>query len=96
MREAAAWSLEPHICRACMSRLVSQPGEDEQTRYHCTNCGLERMGHDASVLCCCGLTVRRPTRSHRSGYHLVDAGIRCKPNPEPRPDFPSLIIAAET
>lgn len=90
------WTLEPHCCRSCFSRLVSQPGADGNTLYLCTNCGLEAVGADASALCCCGLKIRRPTKLHKSGHHLVDAGVRCGPNPDIRPDFPSLFIATET
>lgn len=64
-------------------------------RYQCTNCGLEAVGHDASVLCCCGMKVRKATRAHTSGTMLVDAGIRCMKNPEPTPDFPSLYVAGD-
>jgi hypothetical protein len=41
-----------------------------------------------AALCACGLQVRR------AGV-LVDAGLRCQPNPAPTPDFPSLFVAAE-
>lgn len=93
--QTQTWSLEPHICRSCFSRLVSQPGTDGNTRYQCTNCGIEASGVEASALCCCGLKIRRPTKLHKSGHHLVDAGVRCAPNPNIRPDFPSLFIACE-
>ena len=94
-QDSGVWRLEPHICRACFSRLVSQPTQDGR-RYQCTNCGQEAHGHDASVLCCCGLKIRRATHLHKSGQRLVDAGIRCQPNPEPRPEFPSLYVAMES
>ena len=93
-QESCAWRLEPHICRVCFSRLVSQPAAGGR-RYQCTNCGQEAVGHDASVLCCCGLKIRRATHQHTSGHRLVDAGVRCALNPDPRPDFPSLFVAAE-
>jgi hypothetical protein len=93
--DADAWRLEPHICRACFSRLVSQGAGGAARRYHCTNCGLEDVAADASVLCCCGTKIRRPTKGSKSGHTLVDAGIRCVANPAPTPDFPSVIVAAE-
>lgn len=93
-QDSCAWRLEPHICRACFSRLVSQPTQGGR-RYLCTNCGQEAHGHDASVLCCCGLKIRRPSRTGKSGVALVDAGVRCQPNPDPRPEFPSLYVAME-
>lgn len=90
-----AWRLEPHVCRACFSRLVSQPGEGGARRWQCTNCGQEAHGADAAVLCCCGLTIRRTGKGGASGAALVDAGIRCGQNPSPAPDFPSLFVALE-
>ena len=90
-----AWRLEPHICRACFSRLVSRGAGGVGRRYHCTNCGLEAVAPGADALCCCGTKIRRPTKSSKSGMTLVDAQIRCAVNPTPTPDFPSVIIAME-
>jgi hypothetical protein len=28
-----------------------------------------------------------------NGPRMVDAGLRCRPNPKPTPDFPSLFVA---
>lgn len=93
--DADAWRLEPHICRACFSRLVSQDHGGIDRRYHCTNCGLDAVAEAADALCCCGTKIRRPTKGAKSGTTLVDAGIRCIVNPAPTPDFPSVIVAAE-
>ena len=93
--DADAWRLEPHICRACFSRLVSRGVDGASRRYHCTNCGLEAAAESAEALCCCGTKIRRPTKGSKSGRTLVDAGIRCAANPAPTPDFPSVIIAME-
>ena len=90
-----SWRLEPHICRACFSRLVSQGADGAMRRYHCTNCGLEAVAPGADALCCCGTKIRRPTKGAKSGLALVDAQIRCAVNPTPTPDFPSVIIAME-
>ena len=90
-----SWRLEPHICRACFSRLVSRGVGGVDRRYHCTNCGLEAVAPGADALCCCGTKIRRPTKGSKSGHSLVDAGIRCIVNPSPTPDFPSVIMAAE-
>lgn len=90
-----SWRLEPHICRACFSRLVSRGADGADRRYHCTNCGLEAVAASAEALCCCGTKIRRPTKGSKSGTTLVDAGIRCVVNPVPTPDFPSVIVAAE-
>lgn len=92
-----SWRLEPHICRACFSRLVSQGTQGTQgtRRYHCTNCGLEAVAPGADALCCCGTKIRRPTKGSKSGHTLVDAQIRCIENPAPSPEMPSVIVAAE-
>lgn len=90
-----SWRLEPHICRACFSRLVSQGAGGASRRYHCTNCGLEAVAETADALCCCGTKIRRPTKGSKSGTTLVDAQIRCIENPSPSPEFPSVIVAAE-
>lgn len=92
--DADAWRLEPHVCRACFSRLVSRQAPGGRM-YHCTNCGLEAQGAGPEVLCSCGMKVRRPLKGAGSGHALVDAGVRCMPNPDPRPDFPSLFVAGE-
>lgn len=92
----APFRLEPHICRGCLSRLVSRavPGQPGRL-YVCTNCGVELVGAAPDAACCCGTKISRPRRDGTSGYRMVDAGIRCRPNPAPTPEFPSLIVAVE-
>jgi len=89
--------LEPHICRACHSRLCSTPipGRPGARLFACTNCSAQAEGHTAAVLCCCGTKLRRSGKSGRTGVAEVDAGIRCIANPEPTPEFPSLYVAAQ-
>lgn len=88
--------LEDHICRGCYGRLLSRPADAPGDRvYRCTNCGREETGRQVSVLCACGTKVRKATASGRSGLAVIDAGIRCQPNPEPTPEFPSEICAFE-
>lgn len=88
--ETWAWSLEPHVCRHCFGRLLSQPAAG-RTRYLCSNCGAEAHGDAPSVLCACGLALR----NHGPAGGTLDAGLRCQPNPAPSPDFPSRFVAAE-
>jgi hypothetical protein len=100
-----AWRLEPHVCRACFSRLVSCATETRvlddgplvpsMRLYQCTGCGVEALGSVPSVLCSCGLKLRKPTKAGRSGVALVDAGIRCVANPEIRAEFSQLFVAQE-
>ena len=89
--DGATWALEPHVCRHCFGRLVSAPAPGGARRYVCSNCGADAYGDAPDVLCACGLKLR----NHGPGPRLVDAGLRCQPNPNPRPDFPSLFVAAE-
>jgi ribosomal protein L37AE/L43A len=83
-----AWTLEPHVCRKCFARVVSRETLDDADRvYHCTNCGATEVGESPAVMCSCGTQLRRLGK-------LIDAGIRCQPNPSPSLEFPSLIVAA--
>lgn len=88
------WTLEPHICRKCFARLVSQPipGGD-LSRFACSNCGAEAEGPGVDALCCCGIKIRR-VKGGKAGS-LVDAGVRCILNPKPSLEFPSLYVASE-
>lgn len=89
--DGAIWALEPHVCRHCFGRLASTDAGEGRRRYQCTNCGAEAVGLSPDVLCSCGLKLRH----HGPGGGLVDAGLRCQPNPSPSPEFPSLFVAAE-
>ena len=88
------WQLEPHICRNCFSRLASQPLPGGSRHYACTNCGATADAGCADALCCCGIKIRKMGRGGKAGA-LVDAGVRCIPNPSPTPEFPSLYVASE-
>lgn len=90
---ASSWTLEPHVCRVCFSRLASKPLPAGGRLYQCTNCGLEAEGCRASALCACGTKIRRTRGDGRGVAQLVDAGIRCVPNPNKTPEFPALFIA---
>lgn len=93
-----AVQLEPHICRHCFGRLASHEiflsNGSIGREFVCTNCGAAAEGQDASVLCCCGIKVRKPGEDSRVIDDEVDAGIRCHPNPNPTPAFPALIVAS--
>jgi hypothetical protein len=84
----AGWTLEPHVCRHCFGRLASMA-----EAVVCTNCGATEVGPGVKVsaLCACGVKINR---SGLFGSVLVDAGLRCQPNPSPTPDFPSVFVAA--
>lgn len=94
------WHLEDHVCRKCFGRVVSRPVTDAAnctTRlYLCTNCGAEAQHDKADAICCCGIKIKRAGRSGtKASSTLVDAGVRCIPNPEISPMFPSQIVASE-
>lgn len=93
--EPQHWRLEPHVCKSCFARLVSsQVAGSELRLYQCTNCGAEAQHSNADALCCCGLKIRKMGRNGKAGA-MVDAGVRCIPNPEPSPLFPNLFVASE-
>lgn len=85
----AARTLEPHVCRYCFGRLASLIGPDGLPSVECTNCGAVIAG-PVSNLCACGVKIRR---DGPAGPRWVDAGLRCKPNPGPTPEFPSVFVA---
>lgn len=87
--------LEPHVCRACFGRIASEPvGPDGQRRYFCACCGLEAVGHKASVVCACGIKLRKAKGDGRTSEVLVDAGIRCHENRSRSPEFPAVYVAS--
>lgn len=89
------WRLEPHICRSCFGRLVSRHLAGDLHEYRCTNCEATSQHTDATMACCCGIKVRKRNGAGRSGGPMVDAGIRCIPNPEKSPSFPAAYVASE-
>ena len=86
--------LEPHVCRACFGRIASEPAADGQRRYFCACCGLEAVGHKASVVCACGIKLRKAKGDGRTSEVLVDAGIRCHENRSRSPEFPAVYVAS--
>ena len=86
-----SWRLEPHVCRSCFSRIASKRADKPGERiFECTNCGLSGQGQKASVVCSCGIKLRKHRGDGRSGEVLADAGIRCHENQKRTPEFPSL------
>lgn len=84
-------TLEPHVCRHCFGRLASEALAGTRRRFECTNCGASATGSKSDVLCACGLQLRH----HGPNRGTVDAGIRCRANPSPTPEFPSLFVAGQ-
>lgn len=87
------WRLEPHVCRHCFARIASAKTEHGRL-YRCTNCGLEGEGGKPGVVCACGIKLRKARADGRSGEAMIDAGVRCHPNPDPSPSNPSLYVAS--
>lgn len=85
------WRLEAHCCRVCMGRIASRQSDtDEDKRlYQCTNCGLEAEGHKPSVLCACGMKIRKG-----KGGHMVSAGLQCHENHARGPEFPAVYVVS--
>ena len=92
MSRAYTWRLEPHVCRSCFSRIVSRPldEDDDKRLYHCPNCGMEAEGSRASVLCACGMKVRKGKNA------WIDAGVRCHLNQARSPEFVSVYTATHS
>lgn len=89
------WSITAHVCVACMGRLLERPlkagegsgiaGREHERMYRCADCGIQRFGLSASVLCTCGLKV--------NGRH--NFGMRCAKNRDVSPEFSAEIIAQQ-
>lgn len=92
----ASLRLEPHVCSSCFGRVASEIScaETGARRYFCTSCGLDAVGHKASVMCACGIKLRKPKGDGRSSAVMVDAGIRCHENRSPSLEFPALYVAS--
>lgn len=92
------YRLEPHVCRTCFARVASteviNPDLSITRRYVCTSCGAEANGTQPSVLCCCGIRMRKTLENGKPGNEMIDAGIRCHANENVRPDFPALFVAS--
>lgn len=76
--------LEPHVCRHCFGRLVSRPASEPLREFECSNCGAAAVGPSSEVLCACG---------HPAPPGVFSGLLRCAPNPNPTPEFPSLFVA---
>lgn len=88
------YSLEPHVCRVCFSRIASTPNASVGRRlFVCTNCGASATSSTAASVCACGLKMRKGGKSGTTGA-LVDMGVRCKPNDAISPELPSLYVAS--
>lgn len=93
---APLFELTDHICRVCYGRVVkgARPDgepDDHAHTWRCTNCGVEAVARQVSSLCACGQRLK-PLKSKGPWR---DAGVRCVRNPNPSPEFPSLIVAVE-
>lgn len=96
IKKSEQWELEPHVCKTCFGRLASRPVPGGDLRiYRCTNCGAEAQHTHADAVCCCGIKIKRAGRNGTKSGSLVDAGVRCIPNPERSPMFPSELVASE-
>jgi len=95
IKKKEGWDLEPHICVKCFGRIVSKPLPDGQMLYRCTICGRESTGDSPKVACCCGMKIKRAGKHGTKSGSLIDAGVRCIPNPAPSAEWPNEIVASE-
>jgi len=80
------WQVESHVCMACFGRVLSRKVDVGQLRvWRCSNCGAEAEAPKVSALCACGARIG-----------TKNAGLRCVPNPDRRPEVPAEIIVKET
>ncbi len=84
-QEEFQYIITKHVCRVCFGRVLMRETFDHVKIYKCSNCGVERTGERESAICCCGTKLR----------YGKDMGIRCIPNPDVRPEFPSEIVAVQ-
>lgn len=78
------WHITDHVCGLCLGRVALSAAAPHVAR--CTNCERrgEAVGPKAGSVCACRIRIG-----------ARDAGIRCVPNPNPRPEMPGHIIAKE-
>ena len=79
------WVITDHICRVCFGRVLMREAFDHKRTYRCSCCGIEADGRTEAAVCCCGIKLKTG----------VDAGIRCGPNTDKSPEFPSEIVATQ-
>lgn len=79
------WVITAHVCRCCFGRVLMREAFDRKKTFRCSNCGIEAEGRTEAAICSCGIKLKTG----------VDAGIRCGPNPDKTPEFPSEIVASQ-
>jgi len=52
------YSLEQHVCRYCLGRVLSAPLAAGTHEFKCANCGHSEIGTDVRLLCVCGLSIK--------------------------------------
>ncbi|MBT9100032.1 hypothetical protein [Methylovulum psychrotolerans] len=52
------YSLEQHVCRYCLGRILSAPLAAGVREFKCANCGHSESGSEVKVLCVCGLSIK--------------------------------------
>ncbi len=87
-KDAFSWEITDHACRVCLGRVLMRRTFDGKRVYRCACCGIEREGHSAASVCCCGIKLRQ-------GHGQMDSGIRCVPNPERTPENMAQIVAVQ-
>lgn len=81
--QAPTWAITEHVCRVCFGRVLVREAFDRRRTYRCSNCGVQADGQSEAVVCSCGIKLKTG----------IDAGIRCAPNVDRSPEWPSEITA---
>lgn len=72
------WTITPHACRWCLSRVLQQGHV-----FRCSTCG--RTGNRTEEVCGCGLVPP----GHKKP---VEGGYRCAANPTPSVTDPAEVV----
>lgn len=86
---AENWTVEDHVSRCCLARVLRRLGPEGRV-YMCSDCGREERGDSRT-----GSTIHPTICACGTRYGTRDAGVRCTPNPDPRPELPQAIIASQ-
>lgn len=81
---AAEWTLEPHVCRFCLSRIVA----NDAGTFRCSGCGVEAQsvrGRRPVAICGCGMRPSSKLKEHLKAF-------ACGPNPARSPKSPAEYV----
>jgi hypothetical protein len=78
------WEISQHCCKICFGKILTRQVSPTVTECKCAECGVSTYGSVLN-LCWCGKTAGQ----------IYGRIFRCKPNDNPRPELPNLILVEE-